>query len=112
MPVPCLEQDRRLGDRLRVGADDRVVEARLPAEPLDRAQRVGDRFVLVAVADVGPREHVLRKRSRGRECGPEHRSTTAARDGDERGDLMLMRDYWRLDRPRRGVAFGHARAPT
>src|SRR5262245_38917988 len=45
-----LEEDRGLGDRLRISADDRVVEARLPAEALDRTQGMRDRIVLIAVA--------------------------------------------------------------
>ena len=107
------EQDRRLGDRLRIGADDGVVEPGLPAEPLDRAQRVRDRLVLVAVADIGPGEHVLRKRFSGPGTGPREPSTTAQQSQWRRRSAALMRaDYCAVapaaawHRPRSG------RAPT
>ena len=63
---PGGKRDRVLRDQLRVGADERVVGARFAAEPFDRRDGVRDRVVLIAVADVGPREHVLARRRGGR----------------------------------------------
>src|SRR5437868_13915342 len=53
------KRDRPLGDELRIRSDDGVVRARLVAETLDDRDRVRDGIVLIAVAHVSPREHVL-----------------------------------------------------
>ena len=47
------QRDRLLGDPLRVGADERVVEPRLPAELIDDGERVTDGIVRVARVRVG-----------------------------------------------------------
>src|SRR5262249_46513212 len=51
------KHDRPLRDQLRIGSDERVERARLTAEPFQGGDGVGDRVVLVAVPDVGPRQH-------------------------------------------------------
>src|SRR5207344_2540005 len=61
---PRLEEDGMFRDRLRIGPNDRVVLPGLSAQPLDRCERVRDRVVLVAVADVGPGEDVPGEDSR------------------------------------------------
>src|SRR5437667_5676049 len=58
-PGPRWKRDRLLRDQLRIGPDERVVRARLAAEALDDRDGVRDGIVLIAVANVGPGEHVL-----------------------------------------------------
>ena len=64
-----LELNGMFGDRLRVGANDRVVETRLPAQALDGRERMRDRLVLIAITHIGPGEDVfgegLPRRCRG-----------------------------------------------
>ena len=79
-----------LRDQLRVGANERVVRARFPAEPFDGRNGVRDGVVLVAISDVSPREHLL---AGGRRLVAPNRSDdygdNRSDDGDT-GDQLLL----------------------
>jgi hypothetical protein len=58
-PSPCLERDRLFRNRLGICPDVRIESTRFAAKALDRRECMRNRFVLVPVADIGPREHVF-----------------------------------------------------
>src|SRR6266545_3124930 len=127
---PFREHDRLPGDQLRVGADERVVVARFTAEAFDRRHGVRDRIVLIAVANVSPRQHMLARWRLRRQ----HHAAGSDRQGDGEPDLHFSAGsayarifvpgaaprklpppaatttYWRLSLPRKviGVVCAHA----
>ena len=57
--LAVVTEDGLFSDELRIGVDEGVVLAGLVAQPLDGGDGVRDRIMLVAVADVCPRQDAL-----------------------------------------------------
>ena len=91
---PSRKRDGVLGDELRVRADERVVASGLASKALDRRDGVGNGIVLIAVANVRPREHAF-----------SHLGMRTGREGDRepRGDDQCA-SHGRRPPPARGNA--------
>src|SRR6266576_163607 len=97
---PRRERDRMLRDQLRVGTDECVVLARLPAEPFDGRNGVRNGIVLVTIPHVCPGEHVLARRRRRRfimrpRAGGDGGNDRRTRDQpDRKAAVPLFRRAW------------------